>query len=58
MKFTAQLAAAAALLAFVIAAALHPQHGPLPGNPLAVLGVGLIGLGLIRSAQQAIADRD
>ncbi|MEO0513721.1 MAG: hypothetical protein AAF086_00315 [Planctomycetota bacterium] len=55
MKSTIQLAAVATLLVAVLAAAFHPDFGVLWTNPLALLGTGLIGLGLVRNAQQSLA---
>ena len=55
MKFAAQLFAATAALAVVVTAAIHPEMGVLPSNPLAALGLFLIGLGLMRNAQQSAA---
>lgn len=55
MKHILTLIAAAALLAIVLAAGLHPVHGVFFANPLATLGTFLIGLGLLRNAQQRTA---
>ncbi|MEO1235842.1 MAG: hypothetical protein AAFX76_03530 [Planctomycetota bacterium] len=55
MTFFCRLALAAAALAVALAAGLHPEHGPLPSNPLAAVGLGLIGLGLIRHARESFA---
>ncbi|MFP4224707.1 MAG: hypothetical protein ACLFVN_11635 [Phycisphaeraceae bacterium] len=35
-----------------LSAAIHPSFGVLYDNPMACLGVGLIGLGLMMSARQ------
>ncbi|MEM7626935.1 MAG: hypothetical protein AAF333_15175 [Planctomycetota bacterium] len=53
MKFLIQLFATAAALAVLIALMLAPATPVLPSNPLSILGVALIGLGLIRHVQQS-----
>ncbi|MBB6430051.1 hypothetical protein HNQ40_001857 [Algisphaera agarilytica] len=55
MKHMIQLTAATTLLTAITATAIHPKFGALWGNPLALVGMGLIGLGLFRNAQQAVA---
>ena len=56
MKTAIQFLLTAAALAGLTALMLAPQAGSvLPNNPLAALGVALIGLGLIRNAQQVAA---
>ncbi|MEM9882786.1 MAG: hypothetical protein AAF800_07705 [Planctomycetota bacterium] len=50
MKFLLPLTVAAAVLLAIVYAAAHPGHGVLPQSPLASLGLGLIGLGLVRHA--------
>lgn len=55
MKFTIQLCLVAAALAGLIVLMLPPAAPVLLGNPLAALGIGLIGWGLIRRAKQATA---
>lgn len=55
MKFMIQLTAVTTLLIATLAAAFHPDFGVLWSNPLALVGMGLIGLGLVRNAQQAVS---
>ncbi len=55
MKSSIQLFAITILLVFILAAAFHPDFGVLWTNPFALLGMGLIGLGLVRNAQQSLA---
>lgn len=55
MKSIIQLAAITTLLVAMLAAAFHPDFGVLWTNPLALLGMGLIGVGLVRNAQQSLA---
>lgn len=57
MKSITAFVAAATLLVAILAAAFHPAFGVLWNNPMALLGVGLIGLGLVRNAQQAVVER-
>lgn len=52
MKFFVQLSLMTALLMLILIAMLHPDLGVMLQNPLATLGVLLIGAGLIRNAQQ------
>ena len=40
------------VLAVVVYACLHPDHGVLYDNPLACLGVGLVGLGMCVEARK------
>lgn len=56
MKFAIQLLSVTAALAAALTLALHPAFGVLPSNPLAVVGVGLIGFGLIRRHYQGEND--
>ncbi|MEM9913908.1 MAG: hypothetical protein AAF911_02990 [Planctomycetota bacterium] len=55
MKFMIQLFATLVLLTATLAGAFHPDFGVLWHNPLALFGMGLIGLGLIRNVQTAAA---
>lgn len=59
MKFIAQFVMITALLCLIIVALLHPRVGVLPGNPMATLGIVLIGVGLLRNARRSTdaADR-
>ena len=57
MKLLIQLFAVLILLTAVLAAGFHPDFGVLWSNPLALIGMGLIGLGLIRNAQTVAAAR-
>ncbi|MEX0652731.1 MAG: hypothetical protein WD534_10905 [Phycisphaeraceae bacterium] len=54
MKMTFHLTAWAFVALIVLYASVHPTHGVLYHNPLACLGVGLIGLGLCVQARQAV----
>jgi len=58
MKCMIRFATATLLLFAILAASLHPNFEVLRNNPWAILGMGLIGLGLMRNAQQAIAARN
>ena len=53
MKSLMPLLLAAMLLAVLLTLMLAPGSAVLLNKPLAAVGVGLIGLGLIRRAQQA-----
>lgn len=57
MKLMVQFAAVTLLLTAVLAAAFHPAFGVLWSNPLALVGMGLIGVGLVRNAQEAAVAR-
>ena len=53
MKLVLQLAVAAAALVAVLWAVLHPSLGVVTERPLAIAGLLLVGIGMIRHAQQA-----
>lgn len=55
MKAMLTMTAWAFVLLVILFAAINPASGALYDNPLACLGVGLIGLGLMRQARQRAA---
>ncbi|MEM1109423.1 MAG: hypothetical protein AAGH99_12125 [Planctomycetota bacterium] len=58
MKWFIQLFAATLLLTALLAGGFHPDFGAMWHNPMALLGMALIGFGLLRNAQQAACNRE